>query len=89
MKKSWQVKVLLFFLALFILTNINSFFLKIVEFIVRLPLNFNSFMTNLIGVDGWSKIVVATSNPISLFFIGLILCIITIGLSRSFESFKR
>lgn len=85
MKKSWQVKVLLFFLTLFILTNINSFFLKILEFIIRLPLNFNSLMTNLIGVDGWSRIIVITSNPVSLFFIGLILCMITIGLSRSFE----
>lgn len=88
MKKSWQVKVLLFFLTLFILTNIQSFFLNIVEFLVRLPLNFNSFMANVIGVDGWSKIIVATSSPISLLFIGLLLCIITIGTIRSLDSLK-
>lgn len=88
MKKSWQIKVLLFLLGLFILTNLESFILNTIEFIVRLPLNFNSLMTNIAGVDIWSRIVVTTSNPVLLIITGLILCIITIGLIRSFESLK-
>ena len=88
MKRSWQVKVLLFFLGLFIITNLKSFFLNVVEFVVRIPLNFNSLMTNVIGVDAWSRIIVTTSSPILLIITGLILCTILIGLIRSIESIR-
>lgn len=89
MRKSWQIKVLLVLLGLFILNNIESFFLKIVESIVRIPLNFNSLMSNVVGVDMWSRIVVSTSNPILLIIAGLIMCIILIGLIRSIEAIRK
>ena len=89
MRKSWQIKVLLVLLGLFILNNIESFFFKVIESIVRIPLNFNSLMSNVVGVDIWSRIVVTTSNPILLIIVGLIMCIILIGLIRSIEAIRK
>ena len=88
MKKSWQVKVLLFFLAIFILSNLEAFVLKVIEFIVRIPLNFSASMTNVLGADIWSNLVVTTSNPIFLIITGLILTIFTIGIIRGIDSIK-
>lgn len=89
MKKSWQVKVLLVFLLAFILSNLESFILKVVEFIVRIPLNFNGMMTNMLGQDGWSRLVIITSNPIFLIISTLITSIFVIGVIRGFESLKK
>lgn len=89
MKKSWQIKTLLFFLILFLLANIETFILRTIEFIVRIPLNFNSFMANLVGKDIWSNIVITTSNPLLLTITGLILCIIVIGLIRSIDTLRK
>lgn len=89
MRKSWQIKTLLFFLVLFILSNIEAFIINTIEFIVRIPLNFNSFMINVVGTENWSKIIVFTSNPALLIFATIFLCIIAIGIIRSFESLKK
>lgn len=88
MKHSWQTKVLLFFLGIFVLTNLESFLLKIIEFIVRIPLNLNSLMSNLIGVDMWSKLIITTSSPFFLVPFGLLLLIIAIVIIRSIDSIK-
>ena len=46
--------------------NIENFIIGFIEFIVRIPLNFNSFMSNVAGTNAWSKIIHITSNPILL-----------------------
>lgn len=89
MKKSWQIKVLLFFLIVFILSNLESFLLKVLEFIVRIPLNFNAFMSKVLGADGWSSTVIITSSPLFLIAVFLILSIIIIGFMRVMDSFKK
>lgn len=89
MKKSWQVKVLLFFLVVFILSNLEAFVLKVIEFLVRIPLNFNASMANILGADIWSNIVVVTSNPIFLVTTSLILIIFAIGIIRGIDSIKK
>lgn len=89
MIKNWKIKTLLFFLLLFILSNLENFIIGIIEFIVRIPLNFNSFITNIAGTNSWSKIIHITSNPILLLITGLILSLISIGIIRSFDSFRK
>ena len=89
MLKNWKIKTLLFFLLLFILNNLERFIIGVVEFIVRIPLNLNSFMTNTIGMNAWSKIIHITSNPILLLITGLILSIISIGFIRSIDSLRK
>ena len=89
MIKNWKIKTLLFFLLLFILNNLENFIIGVIEFIVRIPLNFNSFMTNVAGTNAWSKIIHVTSNPILLLVTGLSLSLISIGIIRSLDSFKK
>lgn len=89
MFKNWKIKTLLFFLVLFILNNLENFIIGTIEFIVRIPLNLNSFMTNVVGTEGWSKIIYVTSNPILLIISGLLLSIIVIGIVRSLDSLKK
>ena len=88
MLKNWKIKTLLFFLILFILNNIESFIIGVIEFIVRIPLNLNSFMTNVAGSNAWSKIIHITSNPILLIISGILFSIIAIGIVRSIDSLK-
>ena len=88
MIKNWRTKTLLFFLLLFILNNLDKFIIGTIEFIIRIPLKFNSFMANVTGIETWSKIVHVTSNPILLLVTGLILSLISIGIIRSLESLK-
>lgn len=89
MKKNWQTKTLIFFLIIFIVANIESFILKIIEFIVRLPLNINSMMINFLGKDSWSRLIATTSSPTFLILLGLFLCVTCIGATRSFEKIKK
>lgn len=89
MFKNWKIKTLLFFLVLFILNNLENFIIGTVEFIVRIPLNLNSFMTNVVGTEVWSRIIHVTSNPILLIISGLLLSIIVIGVVRSLDFLKK
>ena len=88
MLKNWKIKTLLFFLVLFILNNLENFIIRVIEFIVRIPLNLNSFMTNVAGTEAWSRIIRITSNPILLVISGLLLSIIAVGIIRSLDSLK-
>ena len=88
MKHSWQTKVLLFFISVFVITNLESFLLNVVEFIVRIPLNLNSSMSNILGIDMWSKIITTTSSPFFLIPFGLLIIIVVIATIRSFDSIR-
>lgn len=85
MKKNWQIKLLSFFLLIFITSNLNSVLLKIVEMFIRFPLDVNSSMSNLLGVGVWSRIIVTSSNPLFLIIIGCLLCSISIIIIRSLK----
>lgn len=82
MKKNWQLKVLLSFLIIFILFNLETFLLKTVEFIVRIPLNIHSVMSNTFGEDFWGKIVIISGKPSVLITVCLISIILSVGTIR-------
>lgn len=89
MRRSWQLKVLFFFLLIFVIFNIESFLLKTIEFIVRIPLNTHSFMSNVFGVDFWSKIVLTSGNPVLLLSICIFTIIFIVGTIRVIENVKK
>lgn len=75
-RRNWQINVLLFFLGLWLLFNIESMFFNVLDFVVMIPLNIHAFAGNILGFETWSDVVTFMNSPFIILFIATITLLI-------------
>ena len=86
MKKNWQFKVLLLFIAGWIILNIEEILIGLFQKIVTIPLDVHALLGNTFGFESWSNILSIINNPIILIFLGVLISTILIKSMHFIES---
>lgn len=71
-KLSWQLKILILFISIWALFNIENILVKLVEIVVLSPLHINSFLNNTLGNEVWANIVSILSHPLLLLLLSVL-----------------
>lgn len=86
MKRSnWQIFVLLGFLGLWLLFNVEDIFFNVLQFIVMIPLNIHAFAGNILGFETWSDMVTFLNSPIIVLSCAIVTFFILVKIIRFFD----
>lgn len=86
MKRSnWQIFVLLGFLGLWLLFNVEDIFFNVLQFVVMIPLNIHAFAGNILGFETWSDMVTFLNSPIIVLSCAIVTFFILVKIIRFFD----
>ena len=81
-KRNWQINVLLFFLGLWLVFNIEDMFFNVLDFVAMIPLNIHAFAGNILGFETWSDVVTFINSPLVILFGAIITLLIGLKIVR-------
>lgn len=81
-RNNWQIIVLLGFLGVWLLFNIEDIFFNILDFVVMMPLNIHAFAGNILGFETWSDVVTFMNSPLIILLVATITLFILLKIVR-------
>ena len=75
-RRNWQINVLLGFLGLWLVFNLEKIFFEVLDFVVMIPLNIHAFAGNILGFETWSDVVTFINSPLIILFVATITLLI-------------
>lgn len=81
-RRNWQLIALLGFLCLWFLSNIESMFFWLLNFLAMLPLGIHAFAGNLLGFENWSKMVTFLNQPITILVAAILTYVILLKIVK-------